>query len=81
MTARALALTLAACGFIVAQGSVVAQGFSPASATVTTSDGATIHCLEVGTGPAILFVPGWTMPAEIFAPRRDGRRGARPLRG
>jgi non-heme chloroperoxidase len=35
---------------------------------VTTPDGARIHCLDAGRGPApaILFVPGWTMPAEIW---------------
>lgn len=33
---------------------------------VTTSDGVKLHYLESGSGPAILFVPGWTMPAEIW---------------
>jgi non-heme chloroperoxidase len=33
---------------------------------VTTSDGVKLHYLEAGSGPAILFVPGWTMPAEIW---------------
>ncbi|MBI4325378.1 MAG: alpha/beta hydrolase [Chloroflexi bacterium] len=33
---------------------------------VPTSDGVKIHCLENGNGPAILFVAGWTMPAEIW---------------
>ena len=33
----------------------------------TTSDGLKIHYLEAGTGSrAILFVPGWLMPAAIF---------------
>ena len=31
-----------------------------------TSDGVRLHYLESGTGPAILFVPGWTMPGEIW---------------
>ena len=31
-----------------------------------TSDGVRLHYLESGTGPAIIFVPGWTMPAEIW---------------
>src|SRR5882724_1958475 len=34
-----------------------------------TSDGVKIHYLESGTGPTILFVPGWTMPAEIWQPQ------------
>ncbi len=38
---------------------------------VTTSDGVKIHYLESGSGPAILFVPGWTMPAEIWQPQID----------
>lgn len=32
----------------------------------TTSDGVKLHYLESGSGPAIVFVPGWTMPAEIW---------------
>ena len=31
-----------------------------------TSDGVTLHYLEAGSGPTIVFVPGWTMPAEIW---------------
>lgn len=37
-----------------------------ASTFVTTADDVRIHCLEKGSGPAILFVPGWMMPAEIW---------------
>lgn len=36
---------------------------------VTTSDGVGLHYLESGSGPSILFVPGWTMPAEIWEPQ------------
>lgn len=36
---------------------------------VTTTDGERIHYVETGAGPAILFVPGWTMPAEIWEPQ------------
>jgi non-heme chloroperoxidase len=35
----------------------------------TTSDGVKLHYLETGAGPTILFVPGWTMPAEIWQPQ------------
>lgn len=35
----------------------------------TTSDGVRLHYLESGAGPTILFVPGWTMPAEIWQPQ------------
>ena len=36
------------------------------SGTFTTSDGVKLHYLEVGKGPAIVFVPRWTMPAWIW---------------
>ena len=35
----------------------------------TTSDGVKLHYLESGAGPTILFVPGWTMPANIWQPQ------------
>src|SRR3984957_21034934 len=34
-----------------------------------TSDGVRLHYLESGAGPTIVFVPGWTMPAEIWQPQ------------
>ena len=34
-----------------------------------TSDGVRIHYLEAGSGPPMLFVPGWTMPGSIFQPQ------------
>jgi non-heme chloroperoxidase len=34
-----------------------------------TSDGVKLHYLESGAGPTILFIPGWTMPAEIWQPQ------------
>jgi non-heme chloroperoxidase len=45
------------------QGAHVNDGF------FKTSDGVRIHYLESGAGPTILFVPGWTMPAEIWQPQ------------
>jgi microsomal epoxide hydrolase len=37
----------------------------------TTSDGVRLHYLEAGrpNAPVIVFVPGWAMPAWIFAPQ------------
>jgi len=32
-----------------------------------TSDGVRLHYLETGKGTAIVFVPGWTMPAWIWS--------------
>jgi len=46
--------------------SVVSAAPAVRSGFVTTSDGVRLHYLESGRGPAILFVPGWTMPAEIW---------------
>jgi microsomal epoxide hydrolase len=34
-----------------------------------TSDGVRLHYLEGGSGRTIVFVPGWTMPGEIWAPQ------------
>ncbi len=39
------------------------------SETFRTSDGVTIHYLDAGSGPTILFIPGWTMAADIFDPQ------------
>jgi non-heme chloroperoxidase len=33
------------------------------------SDGARLHYLEAGQGATIVFVPGWTMPADIWQPQ------------
>ena len=38
---------------------------------IRTSDGVRIHYIEAGSGPAIVFQPGWTMPAEIWQPQID----------
>jgi microsomal epoxide hydrolase len=56
---------------------VVAQGTAEAtSASITTTDGARLHYLEVGTGPAILFVPGWTGAAEFWEAQIDHFAGS-----
>lgn len=41
----------------------------PRSSYFTTSDGVELHYLEAGLGPTLVFVPGWTMPAEIWEPQ------------
>lgn len=41
------------------------------SASITTSDGVKIHYLDAGKGRPIVFVPGWTMPADIWQPQID----------
>ncbi len=49
---------------------------SPLSATpdaasrfFSASDGVRLHYLEAGSGRTLVLVPGWTMPAEIWAPQ------------
>jgi microsomal epoxide hydrolase len=34
-----------------------------------TSDGVKLHYLEAGSGPTIVFVPGFTAPAEVWEPQ------------
>lgn len=45
-------------------------GTEAASRFFTASDGVRLHYLEAGQGPTIVFVPGWTMPAEIWDAQR-----------
>ena len=44
------------------------------SAMFRTSDGVTLHYLDAGNeqAPAIVLIPGWTMPADIFEPQLNG---------
>lgn len=42
------------------------------SAFFTTTDNIRIHYLEAGSGLAIVFIPGWTMPAWIWQKQIDG---------
>jgi non-heme chloroperoxidase len=35
----------------------------------TTSDGVELHYLEASSGPVLVFVPGFTAPAEIWDPQ------------
>lgn len=47
---------------------------------LTTSDGVRLHVSDQGsqTAPALVFVPGWTMPGWIFQPQVDAfQRGYR----
>ena len=37
----------------------------------TTSDGVQLHYLEAGSGPLIVFVPGWTLPATTWSAQLD----------
>lgn len=37
----------------------------------TTSDGVELHYLEAGSGPTIVFVPGFSIPADIWEPQLE----------
>lgn len=54
---------LLAAVVLVSAAPVVKSGF------ITSSDGVRLHYLESGRGQALVFVPGWTMPAEIWEPQ------------
>src|SRR5271156_1505193 len=42
------------------------QGAWGADRYFLSSDGVRLHYIDQGQGPAIVMVPGWTMPAWIF---------------
>src|SRR5438128_2170711 len=44
------------------------------SANFRTSDGVSLHYFDAGKvdAPAIVFIPGWTMAADIFEPQING---------
>lgn len=42
------------------------------SASFHASDGVSLHYFDAGTGAAIVLVPGWMMPADIFEPQING---------
>jgi non-heme chloroperoxidase len=58
---------------IVSASCVAAQSTAATKKSVffKTSDGIRIHYLEAGSGQAIVFIPGWTMPAWIWQKQID----------
>lgn len=62
--------TLLALGCLLIPGAVRAQP-DARSHHFTTSDGVQLHYLEAGSGPTLVFVPGWTMPAWIWEPQLE----------
>lgn len=69
---RILAVTLLCISLAPA---ILAQAPSAKSSFFKTSDGTRIHYLEAGSGRAIVFIPGWTMPAWIWQKQIDGLSG------
>lgn len=60
--ATSIALASLTTGSLSAQTHVESRHF-------TTSDSVRLHYLEAGSGPTLVFVPGWTMPAWIWEPQ------------
>lgn len=52
--------------------SFVSGAFGTNSEFFKTSDGVRLHYLEAGAGSTIIFIPGWTMPADIWEPQIFG---------
>lgn len=69
---RSLAVTLLC---ILLAPAIVAQTPTAKSNFFQTSDGTRIHYLEAGSGRAIVFIPGWTMPAWIWQKQIDALSG------
>lgn len=63
------ALLLCAAILAAAIAPAFASATQVTSAFFTTSDGVKLHYLEAGKGPAIVFVPGWSMPGWIWDPQ------------
>lgn len=72
---RAVALALLLCVALVLPAAASEPEEGWAEGTVTTPDGVEIHYYEARpdgvepTPPALLFVPGWTMPGQIWEPQ------------
>jgi non-heme chloroperoxidase len=56
---------------ILSVPSVMAQTTTVKSGFIKTSDGIRVHYVEAGSGRAIVFIPGWTMPAWIWQKQID----------
>jgi non-heme chloroperoxidase len=71
-TTTRLAIVLL-CICMASASSVAAQSTASANkgGFFKTSDGIRIHYLEAGSGPPIVFIPGWTMPAWIWQKQID----------
>src|SRR6202041_228735 len=71
MRTKAIAILLC----VLSAASLAAQGTATSSTAkssfIKTSDGTRIHYLDSGSGRAIVFIPGWTMPAWIWQKQID----------
>lgn len=69
-------MRIALVGLVALSVSLPAAASQPAalapeikSGYIRTSDGVRLHYLEAGSGPAIVFVPGWICPTWIWEPQ------------
>lgn len=62
-----LAIFLAVACILFPDASWAQEEFK--SGHFVTSDGVKLHYLDGGSGPPLVFVPGWTMPAWIWEPQ------------
>lgn len=63
-------VTLLASAFVLAPHTLLAQ-MELQSRYFQTSDDIQLHYLEAGSGPPLVFIPGWTMPAWIWKPQLE----------
>jgi microsomal epoxide hydrolase len=61
----------AVVSLVILLAAAVAQAQTAKSDFFKTTDGTRIHYLEAGSGQAIVFIPGWTMPAWIWQKQID----------
>ena len=54
---------------LLTQGACAADPGAARDGFFKTSDGIRLHYLEAGSGPSIVFEPGWSMPAWIWDPQ------------
>lgn len=69
MIKRTLISVGVACFLTLVLVAPEARGDTPVSLTdgwLTTSDGVRLHYLLGGSGSTIVFIPGWTMPGDIW---------------
>jgi non-heme chloroperoxidase len=59
----------ALCCGVLAFGSPADAAVNAKSGNFRTSDGVSLHYFDAGSGAALVMIPGWTMPADIFEPQ------------
>ena len=71
MRTKAIAILLCVLSAASLAAQATATWSAEKSGFIKTSDGAGIHYLDSGSGRAIVFIPGWTMPAWIWQKQID----------